>query len=158
MPTAPKDRPSRGKGSQVHKTKIGGKVHEVRGRMAQLMAGELTIEDLDDQELLTGRIRDKNGGFSGRQPALIPRSFHEAITRELLTRGDQLLRENFIASIETFVSIAKDPNVEPKDRLKAAQYVWERIAGKMPDRVDVKAQIEPWQEDIEKIVSREGDE
>lgn len=151
MPTPPKDRAPRGKGSQRHE-------HRVQGRMAQFIAGEITVEDLDDEELMRGRIRDINGKFSGPKPKLIPREFHDALVRELLKRGDQLLRENFLMAMDTFFDIAGNKALEPKDRLKAAQYLWERVAGKVPDKVELKAEIAPWQEDIKEIVAKEPDE
>jgi acyl-CoA thioesterase len=123
--------------------------------MAQFMHGEIKAEDLDDEELMRGQIKADNGTFSGRPPHLIPRAFHEALTRELLKRGEGILRRNFMMAMETFIVIAADPNVEPKDRLKAAQYIWERTAGKIPERMDIKAEIQPWQEDITEIISRE---
>lgn len=159
MPTPPKDRVPRGKGSQVKRVNKGQRNEQrVQGRMAQFMHGEITVEDLDDEELLQGRVRDREGMFRGRPPKLIPREFHEAITRELLSRGERIIREHYLKAIDTFVKIAADPNVEPKDRLKAAQYVWERMAGKLPDKVEVKAKVEPWQEDISAIITKEPGE
>lgn len=130
---------------------------EVRftGRMAQLMYGGLSVEELDTDELLKGQLKDRNGRFTGKAPQIIPRQLHDACVRELLKRGEDMVRESFADAINTFRSIATDPNADPGARLKAAQYIWERVAGKLPDKVEVRATVAAWQQDIESIVSEE---
>jgi hypothetical protein len=121
--------------------------------MAQFLDGELTVEDMDDEELAKGRFRDKNGGFSGRPPAIVPKEFHDACVRRLLQRAEEMTREHFLTAVETFADIASSPAYEPKDRLKAAAYIWERTAGKVPDKVEIKAKLAKWEQDIEGIIS-----
>lgn len=142
----PVGRAPRGKGSQKHKV-------AVQGRMAQFMAGEITMADLDTEELLKGQLRAEDGSFRGRPPKLIPREMHDEMVRELLARGDQLIRESFTDAIQAFKDIAGDKNLEPRDRLKAAQYLWERVAGKLADRVDLKVAMQPWEMDVKGIVA-----
>lgn len=125
----------------------------VRGRMAQFIAGELTVADLDNEELSKGQFRADDGTFRGRPPKLIPREFHDAIVRELLQRGEAMVREAYTDAIKVFKDIAMDADAPTKDRLKAAQYLWERSAGKVPDRIEVKAQMEPWEGDVKGIVA-----
>lgn len=145
-PRVPVGRVPRGKGSQRKNV-------AVQGRMAQFMAGEITMADLDTEELLKGQLRADDGTFRGRPPKLIPREMHDEMVRELLARGDQLIRESFVDAIEAFKSIAKDRSLEPRDRLKAAQYLWERVAGKLADRVDLKVAMQPWELDVKGIIA-----
>lgn len=114
-------------------------------RYALFLAGELKVDDLTDEELLTGRLNDHEGMRRGRPPKLIPVEFHQAIVKEALSRGERLFRESFLDAISTFVDIATSPNAEDKDRLRAAQYIIERIAGKVPEKVEHSGELAPWQ-------------
>jgi hypothetical protein len=53
--------------------------------------------------------------------------------------------------------VANNENFEPKDRLKAAQYIIERVAGKTPERIEV-AQAQPWETLISGIVAEAEEE
>lgn len=123
----------------------------VRGRTAMLISGELDVADLDDEELARGRCKDKNGRFTGKPPLVVPRSLHDRMRKELLLRGDKLFAENYTEAVRVMANIAMDPRAENKDRIKAAQYVIERIAGKVPDKVELSA-ADPWQTIIDRIV------
>ena len=112
----------------------------ISGRMAQFMAGDISIEDLDDEELARGQFRDANGQFSGRPNKLIPREVQQEMIRRLLARGDELWRQGYNIAIKVHLEIAADPNNSPADRLKAAQYLIERVAGKTPDRIHIAAE------------------
>lgn len=112
----------------------------VSGRMAQFLAGEISVEDLDDDELARGQFRDANGGFSGRPNKMIPREVQQEMIRRLLSRGDELWRNGYNIAIKVHLEIAADPNNAPGDRLKAAQYLIERVAGKTPDRIHIAAE------------------
>lgn len=115
------------------------------------------VEQLSDEELVRGHLADKNGGFSGKPPEWVPREFHRACVRELLRRGQQLWRENYLQAIEVLTKIANDARVKPSDRLKAAQYVIERIEGKIPERIEVNLDA-PWEGLIVDIVAEVSEE
>lgn len=115
------------------------------------------VEALSDEELSRGQLRDKNGGFKGTPPAWVPREFHRACIRELLRRGQNLWRDNYLQAIEVLTAIANDKRVKPGDRLKAATYVIERIEGKIPERIEVNLDS-PWEGIIVDIVADVSDE
>lgn len=110
---------------------------QVRGRAAMLLRGEIKVEDLTTDELLRGQFLNNRGTFGGSAPRLIPREMHEACIAELLKRGNDLVRESFVDAITTVVELMKDPDTDPSLRFKAATYIWERVAGKVPDKVAV---------------------
>lgn len=118
--------------------------------------GEYSWEDfaasLHPRELARGQLFDSRGGFSGRPPKLVPRAFHDACVRELMKRGKRLYQENYLQAIDAMTGIATDTSVKPSDRLKAAQFVIERLEGKVPDRVEI-TQAAPWETVIEGIVA-----
>lgn len=130
----------------------GGHVRVQSPRMQQFLNGEISVEDLDTEELQKGRFRDKNGAFTGRPPMLIPREFHEAVVRELIERGNTTLRDNLEASLEVITKMAMNPKTPARERLAAAQYVVERTMGKIPEKQIVQAQVAKWESQMEDIM------
>ena len=58
---------------------------------------------------------------------------HQRIQRELFARAGERLRANLLDATESMTKIAVDPEVDPNVRIRAAQWVVERIMGKTPD-------------------------
>lgn len=121
-------------------------VDQTPPRYQGLVDGTMSIEDLDIEELSRGQLRDKNGQFTGRPANVIPREMTIKLAQELLTRGDGTWRENYMRAMEVFVEIMENPRARPQDRLYAAQYVIERVAGKIPEKQVVEASIRKWEE------------
>ena len=115
------------------------------------------VGTLTPEELARGQLMDKNGSFTGRPPSYVPRQFHDACVRELLGRGRVLYKTNYVKAIEAMTEIATDENVKPADRFKAAQFVIERLEGKVPDKLEV-AVADPWQQIISGIVAEVDEE
>jgi hypothetical protein len=103
------------------------------------MSGEMTVEELDDDEILEGKFRDVNGKLTGRPPAVIPREVHEKMTAELFRRADNKLKARLFEVLDSMTEIAADEDgvYEAKDRIRAGMWVVERIQGKTPDIVKV---------------------
>ena len=139
-------------------------------RLDLFMRGELTAEDLTEEELLTGILNDKNGERSGRPANLIPREFHTAVVRRLIEIGEGKLQSAYLEAAENIVQIALgDPEkVETKEFengklvgsenrsydpvvLKAAQYVFERIGGKTPDVVAATIEVKQWETTVSNV-------
>lgn len=119
-------------------------VQERMTRYQQFISGLISVKDLDDEELAKGQFRDRKGGFSGNPPKQIPREMHDQFVTELFERADMRLREGLVACVDTMVEVASSPVYEAKDRLKAAQWVFERVRGKAPE-VHVHTQDKPWE-------------
>lgn len=115
------------------------------------------VEALAPEELARGQLKDVNGNFSGRPPSFVPRAFHDACVRELLARGKVLYKENYVKAIQSMTEIANSPTAKESDRIKAAQFVIERLEGKVPDRVEISA-ADPWQQIISGIVAEVDDD
>ena len=106
-----------------------------------LLQGAIKIEDLDDEELAQGRLKDKNGKFSGRPPMLIPSELVQAMRREWLSRAESKLREALMdKGIGVLTDLASNELVDPAVRLKAANTIIERTMGKVPERVTFAAE------------------
>lgn len=115
-------------------------------RHEALLAGLLRVDDLDDEELRTGRCRDEYGRIPRGRNQLIPRHIHEAIVAEHFQRVNEKLRTQMDVALGTMVDVMLDDTVEPKDRFEAAKYLFERVAGKTPDRVQVQVSKAPWED------------
>lgn len=117
----------------------------IHGRYAQLLLPEdhedhLGVEDLDIEELAKGKLKDKNGKFTGRPPKFLPRQIFDAMRSEYYKRVNALLEESLSDQVKTMIEISQDPEVEPATRLKAAIYVYERFMGKVPEKINMTAQ------------------
>lgn len=151
--------------SEYQKTQKGGRVRVSRAntrmwRMAKQadMTIEEWVEGLSNEELVRGQPKNKNGGFSGRPPNWVPRAFHRACVAELMRRGKKLWQENYLQAIETMTKIANGEvkGASAGDRLKAAQYVIERLEGKIPEKL-VITDDQPWMLVIDDIVADVSD-
>lgn len=139
------------------------KVSGLMGRLWE-MGGEteMTMEEfvakLDNESLVRGNIRNKDGTF-GPPPQWVPRAFHRACVQELMKRGQRLYLDNYLRAIEAMVKIANGEvkTAKASDRLKAAMAVIERIEGKIPEKIHVSTD-QPWQLVIEDIVAEVGEE
>lgn len=150
--------------TERQRTVLKNKVRMSRGwvRMEKIMKETgMTMEEfvagLSVEELVRGKFRDKNGKMQGRPPKFVPREFQQACLRELMTRGQELWLKNYTEAIAAMTDIAagRGPlgqSATPGERIKAAQFVVERIEGKVPERL-VVSQDQPWQTVLDGIVA-----
>ena len=129
--------------------------------MLKVKHGEFTWEEfvttLSPTELARGQLKDKHGKFSGRPPTLVPGAFHNACIRELMMRGQTAYRENYMDAIKAMTSIANSTIAKDTDRIKAAQFVIERLEGKVPERLEI-SQVNPMDALINGIIARVEDD
>jgi hypothetical protein len=126
------------------------------------MSMEEFVKTLSPEELVRGEIKDKNGRFTGRPPQWVPRAFHRACIAELMLRGKRLWQENYLEAIEAMTEIAAGrgkagATATPGERIKAAQFVIERLEGKVPETLVVTHE-QPWQVVMDGIVAEASDE
>ena len=110
--------------------------------------GYITVKDLDDEELRLGRCRAANGKIPkvGARTELVSQALYDSMIQEHFKRSNEKLRTQLDVALATMVDIMTDDTCEPKDRMEAAKYLYERIAGKTPDRVQVAVAKAPWEE------------
>jgi hypothetical protein len=112
----------------------------LRGRYAQFLSGEITVEDLDDDELAQGRLKSVDGTFRGRPPTVIPAEMVQAMRREWLKRAQNTLAEALMGKgIGTLVELAES-SLDDAVRLRAAQMIIDRTMGKVPDKIEIAAE------------------
>lgn len=124
----------------------------ISGRYKDLIDGIIDINTLDDEELARCQLKDKNGRFTGKPPTFLPRSLVQRMQREFFRRGDNLFSKSYVTAVQTMVDTMTDPMVDPAVRLKAAQYVVERVRGKTPEHVIVTGEDAPWQRILSAII------
>lgn len=121
-------------------------------RYQKLLNGELTVHDLDDEEISAGRCKDKNGGFAGRPPASFPRQIHDAMRMEFQTRMQQKFESDVDFAREVLRDVASSRHSAAQARVAAAGMLIERGLGKVADKVHTTLEIKPFEEDIEGLL------
>lgn len=107
-------------------------------RWEKLIRGDITIADLDDEEIARGMVKNDDGVFAGRPPANVPRVVFDAMRREIFKRGQDLWSKYYLAAIETLAGVMSNPKASPYARMQAAVEIVNRIEGKPVDRTMVK--------------------
>ena len=121
-------------------------------RWRLFMAGDLTIHDMDDEELARGQFRAGDGTFRGRPPKTIPRDFAQQLSRELLRRADSEFRKMLIEAVRTHGTVMR-VGEKDADRLRAANLVVERTMGKVPDKVIVSEGRPEWESAVDEFLA-----
>lgn len=133
------------KAQEVLETHTKSKDHaiDVYDEERAIAEGILDLEDWDNEELIRGYRRGRQGKF-GPAPKYIPREIQQEAFRRLVHRGNRKLREAYMKTIEGLIDLAHNGESE-KVRLEAVKELLNRIVGKVPDIV-VGAQMEqPWE-------------
>lgn len=121
-------------------------------RYEAFLSGELKVEDLDDEELRRGQLRDRDGGFKGRPSNVVPREFHKAIADELITRANGKMTRYIDVAVGVLMEIAENKRAPAVARNQAAIYLMERVVGKIPDKVQQEIVMKKYENDLEAIV------
>lgn len=112
-------------------------------RNLAILRGEEELADWDEEELIRGQRRDKNGGWVGRPPKVVPRALHDELVRRKLSEGYQLLATNLVKAVEALGQIVGDPEADANARVKAATVIIERVMGKTPQPIVLAGMNEP---------------
>lgn len=117
-------------------------------RYQMLLSGDLHIEDLDDEELARGQLRNKNGEFTGRPPLAIPNTMYKRVVEVMTQRVEAAQLGHLGDMYDVLFSIATNPGARPDARNTAAIYIIERLTGKIPDKAVIQQQISIWDQMI----------
>lgn len=96
-------------------------------RPEKFQYGEITTDDLDDEELARQQVREDDGTFARVRPALHIKKIGE-MQRALLARGNDVFAASFIQATQTMREICADPNNPPQVRLQAAKMIIDKVA------------------------------
>lgn len=115
----------------------------------KVLSGMDDLSGWDDEELRRGRRRVQEGiskgKFRGRDPIVVPKALHDELVRRTLDQAAKLFYENVVMAVEVLMELVSDPDVEPKDRLRAIQMITDRAMGKAPEKVELSGEMKPWE-------------
>jgi hypothetical protein len=114
----------------------------------RVLSGQESVSDWDDDEIKRGRRRDKNGGWQGRDPVVVPMALHEEAIKRTFEEAQELFRKGLVPAVKYLTSIVENEDVEDKDKLKAVQMILDRVLGKPVERVEINTEPEPWEDAV----------
>ena len=118
-----------------------------------LINGEITVADLSMDELRLGKIAKEDGSMPNGPAKALPGNIVAQMRRELNERLLNEFNKHGQDAIDTIIEVmyageGASSGPMQKDgtgRLKAAQYVIERIVGKIPDKLETTQNVTIWQ-------------
>jgi hypothetical protein len=121
---------------------------------ANVRAGLIPWDALDDEELQRGQLRTKHGNFAGGVPTIVPRDLRREQAKRLKDKFDEANLAALMPARLVIEQIAAGDGWEipAKVQLDAARYIIERSVGKVPDKVELTAEVKPWEGIIGKIL------
>ncbi len=148
IPATPAQRKALAKGTANNKER-GKKKREPgeKSRWQSLLDGDITIDDLTTEELQKMQCHDRHGNFTGRPP-LVPARIARDMKAELLKRGQSMIDSAYVDAVALLHGVVSDTRQKTADRIKAAQLIVERSAGRMPETVRVE-KAATWDETFE---------
>lgn len=114
-------------------------------------AGQITVDDLDDEELATCGFRAKDGRIF--KPRNVPRELVQEFTKAIYERAQQELKGHTVKAAQTVAEIMLNTAVEPDIRLKAANTLLDRGLGKAPQHISMTHDVTGFEEVFSAIVA-----
>lgn len=100
-------------------------------RVQLFMQGIITPDQLEDDEVKGRFVRDNNG--VPVKTVKLGAKFEAILHKELLRRMNEYLQTKAPRALEVMYEVADSDLYEAADRIKAAQWLAERVIGKTPD-------------------------
>ncbi len=113
-----------------------------------ILIGKEDLSSWDDDELIRGQRRNKNGKFGGKPPKVVPKALHDELVKRAMSSAMQLLNTNLVAAVTELTKIAKSSVAEDKDKLKAIELIMNRVMGKAPDKIEFTGDTPNWMQSI----------
>lgn len=101
-------------------------------RMQMVEMGIIKVNELTDEEIAKGAIRNDDGTFTPNSQ-LVSAKINAQMRTEFFERADRFIRENVMDMLGEMRRIALSPVEEAKDKIQAIQWLTERALGKTPD-------------------------
>lgn len=117
-------------------------VATIPDRYRELMDGKIAIEDLDDEEIMRGQLKNSQGDFRGRQPKFVPREMMQALIEE----RDRRLAAKFMPLAEDAITTLRGAmrdgtTVHDGPRIQAAKLALEYSVGKPTEKIAIQANV-----------------
>ena len=124
---------------------------EPMSRYQQFLAKQITVEDLDDEELIGFGFRKANGQLF--KPKNIPRDMVTAFTRAIFDRSLDKLKSSALEAANTLAALMVDTSVDASVRRLCAESILDRTVGKAPLLVSINSSA-PWEMVFESISAK----
>lgn len=122
------------KGQKARKERMAANADHPKAseRWAMLLSGQITVKDLDDDEIKKMRVRGKGGEFNGRAPA-VP----SHLARQFAAEQHERWKRDILEAVPSAIDALKDILGDNENPQQAAMVRWtiERALGKTPDVV-----------------------
>lgn len=151
MPLEPRARPM--KSVRQPSTKRAATVN-VNDRALAFARGKLKIEDLDPEEIARAQFKNKAGDFRGRPADMVPREFATELMRQHQENIFRELSELVLTALKTLDTVMRTGGKGPgaNAQVKAAEIILQYNIGKVPDKVEIKGEIETWEHRVDAAV------
>lgn len=126
--------------------------------MSKVIDGTIPVSEMDDDELAKGNLKDVNGVFTAPPPRLLPKTVSDKRVREQMARVQEGFMAVALRATAVAIEVMDDATNSGSERLSAAKYVHERFLGKVPDKVELQAEVKPWEGLVGGILRTVGDE
>lgn len=94
---------------QYMKTAKDGREYATVSRDSRMVvAGEQSLDDWDDEELLHGRRRDKGGAFRGPKPKMLSTAVVRELQRRRFAKAHALLADSLVDAVQFLRAVLND--------------------------------------------------
>lgn len=124
----------------------------VKSPLQRFRDGEYPVSEWTDEEVFKGRPINLDGTFGGTFPNFTGRQ-NQQIKAELLKRGQREMDSMFKDVVKVLHQVALHGDTDAA-RVKAADLLMQRVAGRVPERIEVKSS-DPWQDILDDIMDDE---
>lgn len=124
----------------------------IKSNLQRFRDGEYPVSDWTDEEVFKGRPINLDGTFGGGWPNFTGRQ-NQQIKQELLKRGQREIDSMYKDVVKVLHHVALYGDTDAA-RVKAADLLMQRTAGKVPDKIEFKSS-DPWQDILDDIMDDE---
>jgi hypothetical protein len=94
-----------------------------------------SVKEWDDEEILRGQRKARNGKFVGQPPAVVPMVVYREMVRRQLEGANREMIVNLGSAVERLTQIATGSGYDAKDQLAAIKLIMDRVMGTAPQRI-----------------------
>lgn len=137
---------------------VKAKTVRVTQRTSDTLADPIgNLVEWDDEELLRGQRRDKNGRFTGSPPKIVPTIVHEELVKRRLAFAKHQMAHDLKKSLEALGSIVESKTADPHARIKAAGMIMDRVLGKPKETLEVQGEEPKWMQTLNVAIISDPD-
>lgn len=117
-------------------------VATIPDRYKQFLDGTLTVDDLDDEEIMRGQLRNSQGDFRGRNAKFLPRELMLGI----IQKRDEIFASKIMPAasdaIDNLKRVSKTSTVHDGPGVQASKILLAYAIGNPVEKVQINAHVE----------------